>query len=348
MFNRLGKFAAETTLGDLVEFGEEAYFVAADRQLDVLGGLWATDGVSVRLAAEAHSGYRLLQSLIPFGDHLLVPEWNPDETDPNKKSRELAFDGSTFQPTTELVGLPTDTQILPVGVVDGHLFYLSDYALGDGVYRWLWQYDGKVATKPLSLDVFPDVPNGFDKASFVWQALHDAISLHGGFYFVGPNNELWKLSEFDDGNRSECDVDGDGMCTVGDIDLISSAIRAGHVFQHFDLNMDGTANASDPSFWVSSLMTTYFGDANLDGEFNSSDLVDVLASGMYEADVDSGWATGDWNGDLRTNSSDLVVALADGGYEAGPRAGVTAVPEPSSIFLLVLSLCGLFWIRTVR
>jgi hypothetical protein len=65
-------------------------------------------------------------------------------------------------------------------------------------------------------------------------------------------------------------------------------------------------------------------------------LVDVLASGTYEADVPSGWTTGDFNGDGRTDSSDLVAALADGGYETGPRAAVGAVPEPSTVVLLLI------------
>jgi hypothetical protein len=80
------------------------------------------------------------------------------------------------------------------------------------------------------------------------------------------------------------------------------------------------------------------GDANLDGQFNSSDLVSVLASGTYEADVDSVWSTGDFNGDGRTTSSDLVAALAGGGYEMGPRAAVAAVPEPSSLALVLLGM----------
>jgi hypothetical protein len=80
---------------------------------------------------------------------------------------------------------------------------------------------------------------------------------------------------------------------------------------------------------IHTILNTYYGDANLDHEFASSDLVNVLASGSYEADVDAGWSTGDFNGDGRSASSDLVEALADGGYEAGPRVAVAIVPEPS-------------------
>ena len=49
---------------------------------------------------------------------------------------------------------------------------------------------------------------------------------------------------------------------------------------------------------------TYFGDANLDGEFNSSDLVISLAAGTYEQDVDAGWLSGDFDGTGRFDSSE--------------------------------------------
>jgi hypothetical protein len=88
--------------------------------------------------------------------------------------------------------------------------------------------------------------------------------------------------------------------------------------------------------WIKDLFNSWVGDANLDGEFSSADLVVVLASGTYEADVASTWSTGDFNGDGRTNTADLVAALADGGYEAGPRAAAAAVPEPTTVQLLVL------------
>jgi hypothetical protein len=92
---------------------------------------------------------------------------------------------------------------------------------------------------------------------------------------------------------------------------------------------------------------TYYGDANLNGEFNSSDLVDVFQLGQYEDGVaaNSGWAAGDWNGDREFDSSDFVTAFQAGGYEQGPRGAVaaSAIPEPGTgllagIALLVSSL----------
>ena len=123
--------------------------------------------------------------------------------------------------------------------------------------------------------------------------------------------------------------------------LLTEAIREQSTDARFDLNIDDVIDMADHGYWVTGLKQTFFGDANLDLEFNSTDLVAVLASGTYEADVDSSWTTGDFNGDLRTNSTDLVIALSDGGYEQGPRAAVSAVPEPGGPLLLILGMIAL-------
>jgi hypothetical protein len=160
---------------------------------------------------------------------------------------------------------------------------------------------------------FGDFNHGYDPAAQTFVPRQDVSPLRGS---VGP---------------MPGDFDSDSQLTVADIDLLSTEVRAGTNNAAFDLNSDSLVNDSDRTIWVESLRNTYFGDADLDGQFNSSDLVSVLAAGTYEADVDAGWLAGDFNGDGRTNSSDLVTALAGGGYEAGPRAAVAAVPEPSTL-----------------
>ena len=137
------------------------------------------------------------------------------------------------------------------------------------------------------------------------------------------------------------DFDNDGLLTAADIDALTAQILAGSSDLAFDVNLDGTVNADDRSAWVEGLKKTYFGDANLDGEFSSADLVDVLAAGEYEdaMPLNSGWATGDWDGDGDFTTSDFVTALSGGGYEVGPRAAVAAaVPEPCSAVLLAIGL----------
>ncbi|MCA9172453.1 MAG: hypothetical protein KDB23_32535, partial [Planctomycetales bacterium] len=124
------------------------------------------------------------------------------------------------------------------------------------------------------------------------------------------------------------DFDGDSLLTVSDLDSLTELILSGENVDDFDLNDDALVDAQDREFWLHDLKNTYFGDADLNGEFNSGDLVSVFQTGKYETGTDATWAEGDWNGDVTFSSSDLVLAFQDGGYEQGPRAAVSAVPEP--------------------
>ena len=99
-------------------------------------------------------------------------------------------------------------------------------------------------------------------------------------------------------------------------------------------NVDG----DDLTAWVKDLKRTWFGDADLDLEFNSGDLVQVFAAGKYERSNEAGWAEGDWEADGMFTSSDMVAAFVDGGYEQGLRTDALAVPEPGGWFLLVVGL----------
>ena len=69
----------------------------------------------------------------------------------------------------------------------------------------------------------------------------------------------------------------------------------------------------------------------------------AFQAGKYEvAGAAATWVQGDWDGNQLFTSADFVAAFADGGYEAGPRAAVSAVPEPGSIVLALLGLTGLW------
>ncbi|MCP4191996.1 MAG: PEP-CTERM sorting domain-containing protein [Planctomycetaceae bacterium] len=145
------------------------------------------------------------------------------------------------------------------------------------------------------------------------------------------------------------DFDANGSLDINDIDLLHAEILAGTNNESYDLTADQLVNGDDYHQWVTGLKNTWIGDADLDGEFNSSDFVTVFVAGQFEDSIslNSTWATGDWNADGEFNSSDFVSAFSDGGFEKGPRAAV-AIPEPSSFLLLLTSLLAFFAMRRCK
>jgi hypothetical protein len=100
------------------------------------------------------------------------------------------------------------------------------------------------------------------------------------------------------------------------------------------------------------------GDSNLDGLFDSTDLVSVFAAGEYDDEIagNSTWFSGDWDGDSEFDSSDLVMGF-QGGYELpreaaaimeAVRTDTASVPEPSSLVLFVIASVAFFCQRPRR
>jgi hypothetical protein len=146
------------------------------------------------------------------------------------------------------------------------------------------------------------------------------------------------------------DYNNDGVADVLDIDLQANAMKTpDQNLDVYDENGDGMVDGADRQIWIKTHarggVGTWVGDSDLNGEFNSGDLVAVFAAGKYETGEMATWAQGDWDGDMAFGSGDLVAAFSDGGYELGsfPPA-VAAVPEPSSLVLALLSVMGLIGI----
>ena len=53
---------------------------------------------------------------------------------------------------------------------------------------------------------------------------------------------------------------------------------------------------ADRQFWITDLKSTWNGDANIDGEFNRTDFVEVFRTAKYESGETARWDQGDWNG----------------------------------------------------
>jgi hypothetical protein len=137
------------------------------------------------------------------------------------------------------------------------------------------------------------------------------------------------------------DFSGNGQLDVADIDILSQHIVAKTHDASHDLTGDGQVNVADLDHWVSDLGQIWYGDANLDREFNSGDFITVFEAGKFETGEFATWAHGDWNADGLFDTSDFIKAFEAGGYELGIRTAVNAVPEPSALVLLALGMIGL-------
>ena len=146
-------------------------------------------------------------------------------------------------------------------------------------------------------------------------------------------------------SRIRGDFDENGLLDVRDLDAMDQVIHADSHEMNYDLNLDLSVNATDRERWVTQIKNAWFGDANLDGVFDSTDLIQVFQTGEYQDEVaqNSGWADGDWNGDGDFNSGDIVLAFQGGGYENGVRPSVAAVPEPNVSPWLIVGMVMSCW-----
>jgi hypothetical protein len=146
------------------------------------------------------------------------------------------------------------------------------------------------------------------------------------------------------------DVNRDGIVDARDIDTLTTAILEAETELVHDVNLDGQVDQADRDFWITQLQNTWFGDSNLDGVFNSSDLINVFAAREYEDAIEhnSTWSSGDWDGNLEFESSDLIAAFQDGGYENGPRENSHNVPEPTPFLFYSVTLIGLIFRHSTR
>lgn len=125
------------------------------------------------------------------------------------------------------------------------------------------------------------------------------------------------------------DITFDNRLDVLDIDMMAHEIRMGSTLDTFDINTDGTVNYDDILFVVYDLLDSSIGDANLDGTFDSQDLIEIFQAGTFEDPLSEavGWAQGDWNFDGVFTSSDLVIAFQTDSFHAAALKNVSARGE---------------------
>ena len=114
----------------------------------------------------------------------------------------------------------------------------------------------------------------------------------------------------------------DGAGSFGPQQVITAAAYGAESVYAADLDGDGDLDvivaASSKVAWYENRLV---GDANDDGAFNSSDMVQVFQAGEYEDGIDgnSTFDEGDWDGDGDFTTSDMVMAFQSGLYEVKSR-----------------------------
>ncbi len=221
-------------------------------------------------------------------------------------------------------GVSVDLLRVPNETLDIEFGLEYDRRTGDTWYFLDSPKTGRVVTGPYHQPM-PEVPESLVSLSIA----------SGRDGTISGRLDNWSLEPLPD---IRADINDDGVLNLADVDLLSLIIRRSGTDAVADLSIDGKVDQTDLALWIHDHRKTYFGDANLDGQFNSTDLVQVYQAGKFETGQTAGWAEGDWDPNGVFDSSDLVAAFHDGGYEAGPRQAMNAVPEPTGFAVMIPGL----------
>ncbi len=182
-----------------------------------------------------------------------------------------------------------------------------------------------------------------------WQNLNNALDVNNDGE-VAPNDAILIINELadrgahdlpthsvlrqiDDEYTVYLDTSGDGVLSNLDALLVINRLneQARTNIPIDDVDLDDVPSV-DPSTIDRVFLDTRrrAGDSNLDGQFDSSDLVRVFRAGEYEDSIarNSSWADGDWNGDLEFTTEDIVLAFMFGNYERGAEAADLDIDLP--------------------
>jgi hypothetical protein len=132
----------------------------------------------------------------------------------------------------------------------------------------------------------------------------DVLAMEGG-------QIVW----FENRPATKGDFNGDKALDYSDIDALYRAARfAERPAPLFDLDNSGSVDHQDTLYWVTNIARTSRFDVNLDGRFDSGDLVSLFQHGRYEVRFAT-WYQGDFDGDGDFTTSDIILAFQSGEYE---------------------------------
>ena len=128
------------------------------------------------------------------------------------------------------------------------------------------------------------------------------------------------------------------------------SVDAQYVRIEFANSMDSTSSTnfmflSEVQFIEKIETPKIAGDANNDGKVDGSDVTILAGNWQYGVDGNgtASWEMGDFNGDGKVDGSDVTILA--GNWQYGVNATTAAVPEPSTLLLLLTAAAGLYVIR---
>lgn len=139
-----------------------------------------------------------------------------------------------------------------------------------------------------------------------------------------------------------CDYVGALGCDINDIDALYAGTNGAPAPLTNGAIATWLSQASDPAnpLKASTADTYVLGDADLNGDVDSTDL--GLHLNNFGSTAGLGWGQGNFNSDPDVDSTDLGLLLNNFAYTS---FSTSAVPEPTSLSLLLLSILGLVAIR---
>ena len=129
-----------------------------------------------------------------------------------------------------------------------------------------------------------------------------------------------------------CDDDGDTDAGyISSYRFLNSVLTSEEIAELGGVNAAGAATGVSPNIP---------GDANKDGKVDGSDV--TILAGNWQVGVGgvggATWGMGDFNGDGAVDGSDVTILA--GNWQYGVNSAATAVPEPSTVLLVISALIG--------
>ena len=278
---------------------------------------------------------------INFNPHIAIPGINESNVN-NERFEFVEFKNVGNEPIDltgvnlirrfgQGVSFEFATQILPPGqfiVVPGNAEdfqsrYGTTIDLAKGTEQFVDGYQGRIDNDGDTIRVADREGNEIqtiffdDTAEWPFRADGKGSTLELSNDAANPHLvSSWQASDELGGTPGRINTEANGSGMHGLVDSVCSAIHFDEFEASFDLNGDGNLTQVDLDFLVNDVLRTSAGDANLDGVFDSADLIQLLANGAYEDDIrgNSRWTDGDWNCDGDLDSHDLIVAFQQSRY----------------------------------